>query len=71
MKAITSLKQGLRLTGRASRMVVFLFILNLLFSLVLAVPMYHILKDSFGKGETVENSSGMRAREWQRAFPHP
>jgi hypothetical protein len=35
-------------------MVVFLFILNLLFSLVLAVPMYHILKDSFGQGETVE-----------------
>lgn len=68
MKAITSLKQGLRLTGRASRMVVFLFILNLLFSLVLAVPMYHILKDSFGQGETVEKMAEEFDYLWWEQF---
>ena len=57
MKTISVLKQGLKLTGRASRMIFFLFLLNLLFSLVLAVPMYHIMKDSFGQGETAEKMS--------------
>jgi hypothetical protein len=54
MKTISASKQGLLLTGRASHMIFFLFLLNLLLSMILAVPMYHILKDSFGQGETAE-----------------
>jgi len=35
-------------TGKTSRMVLLLFVVNLFFSMILALPMYHSLKDSFG-----------------------
>jgi hypothetical protein len=38
-------------TGRVPKMVLFLFVINLLFSLLLAIPMYNSLKDSFGRSE--------------------
>jgi len=38
-------------TGRVPKMVLFLFVVNLLFSLLLAIPMYNSLKDSFGRSE--------------------
>ncbi len=38
-------------TGRVPKMVLFLFIINLFFSLLLVIPMYNSLKDSFGRSE--------------------
>ncbi|MFQ6037430.1 MAG: hypothetical protein ACE5LV_02315 [Candidatus Aminicenantales bacterium] len=40
--------KGLRNSGKAIRMVLLLYGINLLFSLILAVPMYHSLEKSFG-----------------------
>ncbi len=43
--------KGFRITGKAMKLVILLFMINLLFSLLLAIPMYNSLKDSFGQSE--------------------
>ncbi len=43
--------KGFKITGKAMRLVLFLFLINLIFSLLLAIPMYNSLKDSFGQSE--------------------
>ncbi len=43
--------KGFKITGKAMKLVLLLFIINLLFSLLLAIPMYNSLKDSFGQSE--------------------
>lgn len=48
MKALINVIKGFKSTQKRTRMVVLLFILNLAFSAILAVPMYHSLRDSFG-----------------------
>ena len=48
MKALINALKGFKAAKKTARMVVLLFILNLAFSAILAVPMYHSLKDSFG-----------------------
>jgi hypothetical protein len=48
MKAIINFMKGSTNTRKAARMILLLLIVNLAFSLVLALPMYHSLKDSFG-----------------------
>jgi hypothetical protein len=48
MKALINFCKGFRATANSTRMVLLLFILNLLFSLILAFPLYHSLKGSFG-----------------------
>ncbi len=48
MKVFLNFVKGFRTTGKATRMIILLFVINLAFSLILAVPMYHSLKDSFG-----------------------
>lgn len=48
MKFWINFLKGFRLTGKTARMVLLLFVINLIFALILAVPMYHSLKDSFG-----------------------
>ena len=48
MKVFINAIKGFQKTGRLARMVVLLLVINLAFSLILAVPMYHSLKDSFG-----------------------
>lgn len=48
MKAIINFFKGFQTTGKATRMIIFLLVINLAFSLILAVPMYHSLKGSFG-----------------------
>ena len=48
MKALINVIKGFKSTQKRTRMVVLLFILNLAFSVILAVPMYHSLRDSFG-----------------------
>ncbi len=49
MKALLNFFKGFKNTGKLTRMIVLLLVINFVFSLVLAVPMYHSLKGSFGK----------------------
>ena len=49
MTALINLIKGFRKTGQAARLILLLFLLNFLFSLFLAVPMYHSLQASFGE----------------------
>jgi len=48
MKALINFGKGFRATANSTRMVLLLFIINLIFSLILAFPLYHSLKNSFG-----------------------
>ena len=48
MKVMINFFKGFQNTSRLTRMVILLLVINLAFSLILAVPMYHSLKDSFG-----------------------
>ncbi len=48
MKVFMNFAKGFINTGKTTRMVLLLFVLNLFFSIILALPMYHSLKDSFG-----------------------
>jgi hypothetical protein len=51
MKIFWNFGRGFMATGRVPKMVLFLFIINLFFSLLLTIPMYNSLKDSFGRSE--------------------
>jgi hypothetical protein len=51
MKVFMNFGKGFKVTGKAMKLVLFLFLINLLFSLLLAIPMYNSLKDSLGKSE--------------------
>jgi len=48
MKVLINFCKGFRATASLTRMVLLLFIINLVFSLILAFPLYHSLQDSFG-----------------------
>ena len=48
MKVFINFFKGFKTTGKATRLIILLLVINLGFSLILAVPMYHSLKDSFG-----------------------
>jgi hypothetical protein len=48
MKIFINFVKGFLNTGKATRMIVLLLVINIAFSLVLAVPMYQSLKGSFG-----------------------
>ncbi len=48
MKALINAIKGLKATKKTARMVLLLLVLNLAFSAILSVPMYHSLKESFG-----------------------
>ncbi|UCE42717.1 MAG: hypothetical protein JSV17_07120 [Candidatus Aminicenantes bacterium] len=48
MKVFINFFKGFQNTGRLMRMIILLLVVNLAFSLILAIPMYHSLKDSFG-----------------------
>ena len=51
MKIFINFGKGFMTTGKTTKMVLFLFLINLLFSLILAMPMYHSLKSSLGSSE--------------------
>jgi hypothetical protein len=51
MKVFMNFGKGFKITGKAMKLVLLLFMINLLFSLLLAIPMYNSLKDSFGQSE--------------------
>lgn len=48
MKVFINFAKGFTATGRVTRMVLLLYVVNLLFAMILAFPMYHSLRDSFG-----------------------
>ena len=48
MKVLINFIKGFTNTWKAALMILLLLIVNLAFSLILALPMYHSLKDSFG-----------------------
>ncbi len=54
MKFLINFAKGLRATGSTTRMVILLFAANLLFSLVLAAPMYRSLQESLDHSEAGE-----------------
>jgi hypothetical protein len=48
MKVFINFIKGFANTRKAARMILLILIINLAFSLILALPLYHSLKDSFG-----------------------
>lgn len=48
MKSFINFIKGFKTTKKTARMILLLFFVNLAFALILAVPMYHSLKNSFG-----------------------
>jgi hypothetical protein len=48
MKVFINFFKGFRNSAQAARMIVLLLVINFVFSLILAVPMYHSLRESFG-----------------------
>jgi hypothetical protein len=48
MKVFINFFKGFKTTGKFTRMIILLLVINLAFSLILAVPMYRSLKDSMG-----------------------
>lgn len=48
MRVFINVIKGFRNTSGLAQMIVLLLVINFAFSLILAVPMYHSLKDSFG-----------------------
>jgi len=55
MIAPLNILQGFKTVRSAGRLVVFLYLVNLGFSMVLAVPMHNSLADSFGRSRAGEN----------------
>jgi hypothetical protein len=68
MKALINAIKGFKATNKTARMVVLLFTLNLAFSAILAVPMYHSLKDSFGDSLVGENMARGFDMLWWEEF---
>lgn len=52
MKVIINFIKGFKLVRKSPQMILLLFIVNFSFSMILAIPMYHSLKDSLGRSET-------------------
>lgn len=48
MKSFINFLKGFKTTKKTAKMVLLLFFINLAFAIILAVPMYHSLKDSLG-----------------------
>ncbi len=55
MKALLNILQGFKTVKSAGRLVVFLYLLNLGFSMILAVPMYNSLAESLGRSQAGDN----------------
>lgn len=55
MRTIINFIKGFKKTAKVPQMVVLLFAINFLFSFVVAVPMYHSLKESIERSQVGEN----------------
>jgi MFS family permease len=66
MKAIINFSKGFKATRSTLQMVLLLFTINLIFSLLLAIPMYNSLNNSFGRSEAGERmAEGFDYLWWQ------
>jgi len=66
MKSIINFIKGFDMTRRTIKMVLLLYIINLLFSMVLAVPLYHSLKNHIGNSDAGDNlESGYDYLWWE------
>jgi len=66
MRAALNCREGFKTTGKATQMVVLLFLINFVFSLILAVPMYQSLKESIGQSRVGERmAEGFDYLWWQ------
>lgn len=66
MKVFINFVKGLKNTGRVARMLILLFAINLVFSMILAVPMYRSLEESFGNSLSGERmAEGFDYMWWQ------
>jgi len=68
MKTISNLSQGYKTVRAAGRLVVFLYLVNLAFSLVLAVPVYEAIKDSLGRSQAGERMARGFDYQWWEEF---
>lgn len=55
MKIFINFSKGFASTSQVTRMVILLFLINLFFSMILAIPLYNSLKESFGNSLVGEN----------------
>jgi hypothetical protein len=66
MKFWINVLKGFHLTCKTAQMVLLLFVANLIFALVLAIPMVHSLKDSFGNSLVAERmAQGFDSLWWE------
>jgi hypothetical protein len=68
MRILASLSQGLRTVRAAGRLVVLLYLINLAFSLVLAVPVYDAVKDSLGRSQAGERMARGFDYQWWEEY---
>ena len=68
MKTLSNLSQGYKSVRAAGRLVVFLYLVNLAFSLVLAVPMYEAIADSLGRSQAGERMARGFDYQWWEEF---
>lgn len=66
MKVFINLVKGFKSTGKTLRMILLLFLINFMISLILAIPMYHALQESFGASMVGERmAEGFDYLWWQ------
>lgn len=66
MKVFMNLSKGFQTSGRTVKMILLLFIINFLISLILGMPMYRTLKNSFGSSMVGERmAKGFDYLWWQ------
>lgn len=70
MKAFINIFKGFQKTIQVKRLIIFLFLINFVFSLILAVPMYHSLKNSFGDGSVGDKMLESFDIIWWGEFRH-
>jgi hypothetical protein len=66
MRVFINFVKGFKITGRVIRMLILLFVINLAFSMILAVPMYRSLEESLGNSLAGERmAEGFDYLWWQ------
>ena len=68
MKALHNVSKGFRTVTAAGRLVVFLYLVNLAFSLVLAVPVFNAIGDSLGRSQAGERMARGFDYSWWEEF---
>ncbi len=70
MKVLSAMKKGIGITNRKLGLVIILLIINIIFGLVLGIPMYYKLHNSFGDSMVSENMVEGFDTLWHGEFQH-